>query len=93
LVNIHPGGRSVRVLSGTRIFDAARQAGMPLASSCGARGLCARCGVVILAGAAAVSSETSREARAKRANRIDPAQRLSCMTTIEGDVEISTPYW
>ena len=83
----------MRVPSGTRITDAARQAGMPLASSCASHGLCARCGVLILSGAAAVSSETPREARAKRANRIDPAQRLSCLTTIRGDVEISTPYW
>jgi ferredoxin len=93
LVNILPSGRSVRVPSGTCISDAVRRAGMPLASSCASHGLCARCGVVILSGAEAVSAETARESRAKTANRIDPGQRLSCMATIQGDLEISTPYW
>jgi len=86
-------GKRVRVPCGTRIVDAVRQAGLPIASACGAGGLCARCGVRILSGNASVSPETPEEIRAKRFNRVDPEQRLSCMATISGDVKITTSYW
>jgi ferredoxin len=93
LVRIVPAGKQVRVPAGTRISDAVRRAGMPLASACGTRGVCGRCGVTVLSGSASVSGETPAESRAKRANRIDPTQRLSCMATVSGDVEISAHYW
>jgi ferredoxin len=86
-------GKRVRVPSGTRIVDAVRQAGLPIAIACGASGLCARCGVRILSGSVSVSAETPEEASAKRFNRIDPEQRLSCMATVSGDVQITAPYW
>jgi len=86
-------GRWVRVPCGTRIVDAVRQAGLPIASTCGDGGLCARCGVTILSGRTSVSPETAEETRAKRFNRIDPEQRLSCMATLSGDVRITTSYW
>jgi ferredoxin len=81
------------VAPGTPVADAVRQAGLPLARACGSHGLCARCGVVVLAGAAALSGETPLEARAKRRNRVDPTQRLSCMAAVHGDVTITTSYW
>lgn len=93
LVRMEPDGRQVRVPAGTRIAGAVRRAGMPLASACDTRGVCGRCGVRVLSGAGSLSTETAAEGRAKRANRIDPAQRLSCMTTVSGDVVISTNYW
>jgi uncharacterized 2Fe-2S/4Fe-4S cluster protein (DUF4445 family) len=86
-------GKRVFVPPGTLILDAARQAGMPMASACGANGLCARCGVNVLDGAEWISSETPDEVEAKKANRIDPSQRLSCRVTVSGDVKITAPYW
>lgn len=92
-VTFRPSGKQVRVPTGTTILDAARRVGLPVASGCAANGLCGRCGVTVLAGASAVSTETSGEAEAKSLNRVDPSQRLSCMTTISGDVEITASYW
>ena len=78
---------------GTTLLDAARRAGLPMASACGADGLCARCGVEILAGAESLSAETEAERRQKRRNRIDPMLRLACRAAAEGDVEVTAGYW
>jgi 2Fe-2S ferredoxin len=92
-VRFQPAGKKLRVPSGTRILDAARQAGLPVARACGANGLCARCGVVVLDGRESVSAETPDEVLAKRANRIDASMRLSCMVTVSGNVQITASYW
>ena len=79
---------------GTTLLEAARRAGLPLASACGAEGICGRCGLRVLAGADALSLETEEEARAKQRNRIGEALRLACFTAIEtGPVEVTTRYW
>jgi uncharacterized 2Fe-2S/4Fe-4S cluster protein (DUF4445 family) len=92
-VSFQPSGKQVRVPKGTTLLEAARQVGLPVASGCGAHGLCARCGVTLLSGEDSVSEETSAEAEAKRVNRVDSSQRLSCMTAVTGDIEITASYW
>ena len=86
-------GKEIEVSEGTTLLQAVRIADLPIAAACGEHGLCARCGVRILSGSVSISTETPEEARAKRFNRIDPKQRLSCMATISGDVQITASYW
>ena len=93
LVRFQPSGRALRVERGTTLLEAARRAGLPMASACGADGICARCGVRVLAGSLALSPETEAEARRKRKNRIDPALRLACRAAALGDVEVTAGYW
>jgi ferredoxin, 2Fe-2S len=88
-----PSGRELRVAPGTTLLEAARRAGLPIASACGADGVCARCGVRVLAGAASLSAEDEVEARQKRRNRVDPALRLACRAAVSGDVEVGASYW
>lgn len=92
-VRFAPSGRSIRVDQGTRLIEAARRAGLPVASACGAEGLCARCGMTVLAGGSSLPAETSEESAAKERNRIDPAQRLSCRVAVEADLEVTATYW
>jgi ferredoxin len=93
LIRFQPSGRTLRVALGTTLLEAARRAGLPMASACGADGLCARCGVRVIAGAGSLSPETEAEARQKRRNRIDPALRLACRAAATGDVEVTAGYW
>jgi adenylate cyclase len=86
-------GRSVRVRPGTLLIDAVRAAELPIASACGAGGLCGRCGVEILAGAATLRAEASEERDAKQRNRIAPQLRLACRVHVGGDLSVSAPYW
>lgn len=92
-VDFRPSGRSVTVAAGTTLLDAARRAGLPLASSCGADGLCSRCGVRVVAGAERIPAEGAAERAIKARNRIDPSERLACRVMLEADITITTAYW
>jgi len=92
-VRFRPSGRSVRVPVGTTLLEAARRADLPVARACGAHGLCGRCGMRVLAGAERLEPEGAVETRAKRHNRVDPAERLSCQVAPSCDVEVTARYW
>jgi len=83
----------VRVPVGTSLLDAARRAGLPVASACGGAGVCGRCGLRVLAGRGALLAETGAETRAKARNRIEPAVRLACRVDVTADVTVTAAYW
>ena len=88
-----PSEREIRVPEGTSLLEAARRAGLPVASACGADGICARCGLAILEGAEGLPAESERESRIKDANRIDEDLRLACRIRLECDLVVTAPYW
>jgi 2Fe-2S ferredoxin len=92
-VRFEPSGRSVVVEAGTSALEAARRAGLPVASSCGADGVCGRCGLRVLACAVPPAPEAERERDIKQRNRIDPVLRLSCRLQVECDLTLTAPYW
>ena len=92
-VRFQPSGRAVRVVAGTSLLEAARRAGLPLASACRGDGLCGRCGVRVLAGASALAEEREPESRAKRRNRVPAEQRLACRVAVSSDLEVTAGYW
>lgn len=79
--------------AGTTLLDAALAAGLPVARSCGADGVCARCGLRIVEGAANLSPEAADETRIKQRNRIEAELRLACRAAIGGDVTATALYW
>jgi len=92
-IRFMPSRRVVKLLAGESLLAAARRADLPLASSCGAKGECARCGLRVLEGATRLAPETERERRAKSRNRIDPALRLACHVHPKGDLTVTSAYW
>ena len=92
-VRFEPSGREVRVLRGTTLLEAARRAGLPSASACGADGLCGRCGLEILEGEAAGGAESESETRSKRRNRVESGQRLACRVILSADARVRASYW
>jgi ferredoxin len=92
-IRFEPSGRTVEVVCGTLLLDAARQAGLPLARACGAEGICGRCGLTVLEGAERLAPQSPLEARAKRRNRVSDAMRLACRITVESDLVVTAPYW
>ena len=92
-VRFLPSGREVDSPPGTTLLDATIAAGLPIARSCGAEGVCAKCALEILAGAAQLSAETPEELRIKARNHIEPACRLACRAKLGGDVTVTASYW
>ena len=91
LIRFEPSPRSIRGSAGTTLLEAARRAGLPVASSCGADGVCAHCGLEILEGTNSIESKSERNI--KERNRIDPKLRLACRVTISSDLTVTAPYW
>ena len=90
-LRFQPQGIELDVPRGTRLVDAVRSAGLPIASACGDELVCARCGVRVLSGQVGRESRLEREAKVR--NRIAPELRLACALRVNFDLEISADYW
>jgi len=75
------------------VLDAARRAGAPLGSSCGAVGVCARCRVRIVDGATSLSAPTNIELRTAASRGFANDERLACQAVVFGDCTVTTTYW
>lgn len=85
--------RTVQVPRGTTLLEAVRRAGLPIARACGGGGLCARCGVEVLAGGEALAAPSPGETNAKQRNRVAPELRLACRVEVRGPLEVTASYW
>ena len=98
-IRFEPSGRESLVPTGTTLYAAAKNLGLPIASACDADGICARCGMEILCHEDRLSPEDEPERSGKHANRVDAKLRLSCLAVLErggGDPEalvVTTTYW
>ena len=92
VVRFQPSGRTLRLAPGATLLDAARQAGLPIASACQGEALCARCAVRV-SGEGELPPESAAEALAKRRNRVSSDLRLACQVAPTCDVEVSASYW
>ncbi|WP_024846550.1 ASKHA domain-containing protein [Aminobacter sp. J41] len=101
LVLFMPSGKRGRFPKGTPVLDAARQLGVYVESVCGGRATCGRCQVVVQEGNFAkhgivssndhISPKGPKEERYERVRGLADGRRLSCSSTIEGDLVIDVP--
>jgi uncharacterized 2Fe-2S/4Fe-4S cluster protein (DUF4445 family) len=101
LVLFMPSGKRGRFSSGTPVLEAARSLGVYVESVCGGRGICGRCQVEVAEGSFAKHGITSsidhlspfgpNEQRYKEKRDLKEGRRLSCSSTIEGDLVIDIP--
>ena len=101
LVLFMPSGKRGRFAKGTHILDAARELGVYVESVCGGRGICGRCQVEVQEGQFAKHGITSsndhisafgpKEIRYAEKRDLKDGRRLSCSSTIEGDLVIDIP--
>ena len=92
-IRFMPSGREVDAPPGITLLDATVAAGLPIARSCGAEGVCAKCALIVVEGGDHLSPEAADETRIKLRNRIDAALRLACRARIRGDVAVTATYW
>ena len=76
-------------MAGTSILDAARSAGINLAASCGGKGFCGQCRIIITGGV--VSSPLQNEDEILSPEDRNCGHRLACSTFIESDIKVHVP--
>jgi uncharacterized 2Fe-2S/4Fe-4S cluster protein (DUF4445 family) len=101
LVLFMPSGKRGRFPVGTPILDAGRELGVYIESVCGGRGICGRCQIENQSGNFAkhgiTSSEDSisplgpKEKRYADKRELKPGRRLSCSSTIQGNLVVDIP--
>lgn len=88
-----PSGKSVEVKPGTSLYDAAIQAGLPVAASCSAEFTCGKCNMKVIDGAGGLSKQTEKERKLLRREGRPETDRVSCRTAVWGDCTVTTGYW
>lgn len=87
-VKFEPHGRVVSVLPGTKILEAAAQAGLTIDTPCGGAGKCGKCRVRLI-------SPESEPNEAERAifdeNALKEGWRLACQTTLHANAVVAIP--
>jgi len=87
-VTFRPQGRTVYVLKGTRLVEAAAGADIVLDMPCGGEGMCGKCRVVVPEGA---GEPSSAERRFFSEEELRAGVRLACQAVISGPTTVSIP--
>jgi uncharacterized 2Fe-2S/4Fe-4S cluster protein (DUF4445 family) len=101
LVLFMPSGKRGRFPVGTSVLDAARQLGVYVESVCGGRATCGRCQIEVQEGNFAkhkiissldhISPKGPKEDRYERVRGLPEGRRLSCSSTVQGDLVVDVP--
>ena len=78
-IEFSPGGRTVFVLPGTKMLEAAGRAGCTIDTPCGGTGTCGKCRLQVTAG---VCEPTAKEQQIFSDAEIAAGWRLACQTTV-----------
>lgn len=87
-VTFQPQGRSVHVLPGTTVLEAAAGAGLAVDTPCGGQGTCGKCRVQFLSGAC---PPTAREKHQFHHREIEQGWRLACQSALCNDAAVRVP--
>jgi ferredoxin len=88
LVCFRPSGKEAYVLSGTRLVEAAAEAGLVAEVPCGGEGLCGKCRMIVTAGA---QPPTVVECRWLSEAELAAGWRLACQMTVCEPTEVEIP--
>ena len=78
---------------GSNLMKDLLEQGVPVASSCGGEGVCAKCRVEVLKGRENLSAQNQTEKDLREIHQLAANERISCQALLEGDVHLDTGYW
>ncbi len=87
-VALGPLGKTVYVLTGTRLMEAAAVGGLALEMPCGGEGTCGKCRVVVREGA---GPPGPAESAAFTDAELDQGWRLACQSAVSGPMTVDVP--
>lgn len=87
-VAFQPSGKTVYVLQGTRLMEAAAGAGIVVDQPCGGEGVCGKCRVALAKGA---QEPVAAEIEAFAAEELDAGWRLACQAVVDEPATVEIP--
>ena len=87
-ITFRPSGRTVHVLAGTRLQEAAADVDLVLDSPCGGEGVCGKCRVIV---SGETPEPTPVEIALFSAEEIEAGWRLACQSPVCGPVTVEIP--
>jgi 2Fe-2S ferredoxin len=93
VITFAPENKRLEVSRGTNLMTAILKADLPIGSSCGAAGICAKCFVIVIEGMENLSKPNPIERKLLEREKYGPNMRISCQTKVLGPVTITTSYW
>ncbi|MGC9025708.1 MAG: ASKHA domain-containing protein, partial [Chloroflexia bacterium] len=88
LVTFEPSGRRILGSPGQTLAEAARRAGLPIASTCGGRGTCGQCRVQVRG---LLDAPTSQEIALLSPEERQAGYRLACQARLRGPATVVLP--
>ncbi|MCD4727147.1 MAG: ASKHA domain-containing protein [Pirellulales bacterium] len=88
LVRFRPSGREAFVLPGTRLVEAAAEAGLLIDVPCGGEGTCGKCRLIVASGAA---EPTTIERKWFSDEELQTGWRLACQSAVDRPAEVDIP--
>ncbi len=88
LVRFRPSGREAFVLPGTRLLEAAAEAGLLIDVPCGGEGTCGKCRLIVASGAA---EPTTIERKWFSDEELQTGWRLACQSAVDRPAEVDIP--
>ncbi len=87
-VTFEPTGRSVSILPGSSVLEAAGRAGLAIETPCGGAGTCGKCRVRLIEGA---GEPNAAERAALPEEQLDAGWRLACQTHLDAEARVEIP--
>ena len=87
-LTILPDNKTFNLEKGSSILQTALDNNIPHVNACGGEGKCTTCRLLVLEGVENCSDETEKEKSLKQKAHTTEEFRLSCQTTITGDVTV-----
>lgn len=84
---------SIDVENGANLMQALLAHNIPVASSCNGKLVCGKCHIKVVSNSYNLSRATQDERDFKEIKSIENNERMACVTCVEGDVCLDTPYW
>ncbi|ASA22934.1 2Fe-2S iron-sulfur cluster-binding protein [Paenibacillus donghaensis] len=90
-VIFQPSGRQATVSRGVSVLEAARKAGVNIATRCGGKAGCLMCKVTVEAGEASAVQPPGDVERRKLGSTLNTGIRLACQAAVWSDVTVQVP--
>lgn len=83
----------IQTETGSNLMKSLLDAGLPVASSCNAEGVCGKCRIEVVTGLENLSAKQELELFLIEKYQLKNNERISCQCQVLGDVSVQTKYW